>query len=127
MYSIKEKNVLKSIQSELQEINNSNNRIDRISNILEKINNYNFQETSWKDFELLFIQSHENFINKLKKSSKKLTSKQIRFCMFIKMGMDNYDISNLLNVGTRAIEQQRYRIKKELKISKSLDDYILEL
>lgn len=34
---------------------------------------------------------------------------------------------NLLNVSTRAIEQQRYRIKKKLKIAGNLDDYIAEL
>jgi DNA-binding CsgD family transcriptional regulator len=47
--------------------------------------------------------------------------------MFIKIGMDSYDICNLLNVSTRAIEQQRYRIKKKLKIAGNLDDYIAEL
>jgi hypothetical protein len=47
--------------------------------------------------------------------------------MFIKMGMDSYDICNLLNVSNRAVEQQRYRIKKELRISENLDDYISDL
>ena len=66
-------------------------------------------------------------MKRLKKVEKDLTAKQIRFCMFIKMGMDNYEISSLLNVSSRAVEQQRYRIKKELGISGNLDDYILAL
>ena len=45
----------------------------------------------------------------------------------LKMGMDTHGICNLLNVGNRAVEQQRYRIKKTLKISENLDEYIQEL
>ena len=128
LYTIKEKNILNSIQTELRQIiNKSTKNKEEISILLNKIDDYHYKESSWKDFELLFIQSHEDFIIKLKSSSQNLTSRQIRFCMFIKMGMDSYDICNLLNVSTRAIEQQRYRIKKKLKIAGNLDDYIAEL
>jgi DNA-binding CsgD family transcriptional regulator len=128
LYTIKEKNILNSIQTELRQIiNKSTKNKEEISILLNKIDDYHYKESSWKDFELLFIQSHEDFIIKLNSSSQNLTSRQIRFCMFIKMGMDSYDICNLLNVSTRAIEQQRYRIKKKLKIAGNLDDYIAEL
>ncbi|MDB3868444.1 hypothetical protein N9263_00065 [Candidatus Marinimicrobia bacterium] len=128
LYTIKEKNILNSIQTDLRQIINSTTKNkEEIFGLLNKIDDYNYKESSWKDFELLFIQSHEDFIIKLKRASQNLTSKQIRFCMFIKMGMDNYDICNLLNVSSRAIEQQRYRIKKKLKISENLDDYLAEL
>ena len=128
LYNIKEKNILNSIQVDLKQIkDNSAKDKEQITHLLDKIDNYNYQGSSWKDFELLFIQSHEGFMHRLKMASSKLTAKQIRFCMFIKMGMDSYDICNLLNVSNRAVEQQRYRIKKELRISENLDDYILDL
>ena len=128
LYNIKEKNILNSIQADLKQIkDNSAKDKEQISHLLDKIDNYNYQGSSWKDFELLFIQSHEGFMHRLKMASSKLTAKQIRFCMFIKMGMDSYDICNLLNVSNRAVEQQRYRIKKELRISENLDDYISDL
>jgi len=47
--------------------------------------------------------------------------------MFIKMGMDKYDICNLLNVTSRAIEQQRYRIKKIISPNQDLDKFIQDL
>ena len=47
--------------------------------------------------------------------------------MFIKMGMDKYDICSLLNVTVRAIEQQRYRIKKIISPNEDLDKIIQEL
>ena len=75
----------------------------------------------------MFMQIHDEFVDNLKNISTELSPKQIRFCMFIKMGMDKYDICNLLNVTTRAIEQQRYRIKKILKTDQNLDEFIQEL
>ena len=47
--------------------------------------------------------------------------------MFIKMGMDKEDICNLLNVTDRAVEQQRYRIRKKLMINSKLDEFISSL
>ena len=43
------------------------------------------------------------------------------------MGMDKYDICNLLNVTHRAVEQQRYRISKKLNCKKNLDTFIQNL
>ena len=75
----------------------------------------------------MFIQIHGDFIENLNYVSSDLTTKQIRFCMFIKMGMDKYDICSLLNVTTRAVEQQRYRIKKIITPNQDLDKFIQEL
>jgi len=44
--------------------------------------------------------------------------------MFIKMGMDKYDICSLQNVTIRAVEQQRYRVKKIISLSEDLDKII---
>ena len=59
--------------------------------------------------------------------SDELSPKQVRFCMFIKMGMDKYDICSLQNVTIRAVEQQRYRIKKIISPNEDLDKIIQEL
>tara|TARA_Y100001970_G_scaffold270589_1_gene364667 strand:- start:56 stop:199 length:144 start_codon:yes stop_codon:yes gene_type:complete len=47
--------------------------------------------------------------------------------MLIRMGMTNNEITNILNVSARAVEQNRYRIKKKLKIKEQLTDFILTL
>ena len=75
----------------------------------------------------MFIQIHEDFIDNLNSISDELSPKQVRFCMFIKMGMDKYDICSLLNVTVRAVEQQRYRIKKIISPGSDLDKIIQDL
>jgi len=129
LYSIRENNILESLKSDIDKIKDKIDPNDRkyINGMLNKISFHLQDQSSWKDFEIMFMQIHENFIENLKGVSDKLTPKQIRFCMFIKMGMDKYDICNLLNVTTRAVEQQRYRIKKILKPKEDLDRFIQEL
>ena len=95
--------------------------------MLNKISFHLQDQSSWNDFEMMFIQIHGDFIENLNNVADKLTTKQIRFCMFIKMGMDKYDICNLLNVTTRAVEQQRYRIKKIISPKQDLDKFIQDL
>jgi len=129
LYKIRESNILESLKDD---INSFKNQIDpggrkHLNGVLKKISFHLQDQSSWKDFETMFIQIHEDFIDNLNDVSSELTAKQIRFCMFIKMGMDKYDICNLLNVTTRAIEQQRYRIKKIISPSQDLDKFIQDL
>ena len=129
LYRIRESNILESLKDE---INSFKNKIDsggrkHLNGVLKKISFHLQDQSSWKDFEIMFIQIHEDFIENLNDVSSELTTKQIRFCMFIKMGMDKYDICNLLNVTSRAIEQQRYRIKKIISPNQDLDKFIQDL
>ena len=129
LYRIKENNILESLKEDINKINiKADNAIKKhTKSMLNKISFYNQDQSTWTDFEKMFIQIHTDFINNLKLINPNLSMKQIRFCMFIKMGMDKYDICNLLNVTTRAVEQQRYRIKKILCPRKNLDQFIQQL
>ena len=128
LYSIKEKNIVKSVEKELYKIKDKSiSDRDVIMTLVKKIESYKIHDVSWKDFELLFIQSHEDFVDKLKKESSILTRKQVRFCMFIKWEWILMIFVIFLMSASEAVEQQRYRIKKQLNITKSLDDFILDL
>lgn len=129
LYRIRENNILESLKNDINNVREMIDKKDKkhIDKILTKISFHLQDHSSWKEFEAMFMQIHDDFVQNLNNISSELTSKQIRFCMFIKMGMDKYDICSLLNVTTRAIEQQRYRIKKILKINQNLDSFIQEL
>lgn len=129
LFSIRENNILKSLKNDIENllINLNNLRDSDINRVIKKISGHIKSEEDWDQFELMFEQIHENFTHNLKSVSPALTVKQIRFCMFIKMGMDKEDICNLLNVTDRAVEQQRYRIRKKLMINSKLDEFISSL
>ena len=93
--------------------------------VINKIHNNISQNEDWIDYLNVFEKLNKEFIFELNKY--KLTITEIKICTFIKIGFDNYQISGIMNVGIRAIQQHRYRIKKKLNIDKRLDYVILSI
>ncbi|MFC1650318.1 PAS domain S-box protein [Candidatus Latescibacterota bacterium] len=54
--------------------------------------------------------------SEITKVNYKLTSREIEICNMIKKGLMNKEISSLLNISTRTIENHRKNIRKKLKI-----------
>ena len=59
----------------------------------------------------------------------KLSKTEYRLLFFIKSGLNNYDLAELLSVSTNTIYVQRQRLKKKLKLesTKALNDFIKNL
>ena len=94
---------------------------DIIKNIKIKI----LGSLDWIDYLKAFEQVHNKFIVTLNKN--KLTLTEIKICTFVKVGFDNYQISGILSISLRGVQQHRYRIKKKLNIDKKLDQFLLAL
>ena len=116
---------LMNVLNEMESSNPSNLKdIKKIKSLLDdKIKNID----SWSAFELQFNNIFLDFTQSLRQKSDKISLNEVRFCMLIRMGMTNNEITNILNVSARAVEQNRYRIKKKLKIKEQLTDFILTL
>ena len=52
---------------------------------------------------------------------------EIKICTFIRIGFDNYEISGIMGITLRGVQQHRYRITKKLNNKKKLDDFILSI
>jgi DNA-binding NarL/FixJ family response regulator len=59
----------------------------------------------------------------------KLSKTEYRLLVFIKSGLNNYDLAELLSVSTNTIYVQRQRLKTKLKLesTKALNDFIKNL
>jgi FixJ family two-component response regulator len=66
-------------------------------------------------FEYIF-KVHPHFFKKLKKLCKNLTEENLKMIAYIKMGMTTKQIAQLLNISPKAIEINRYRLKKKMKL-----------
>jgi PAS domain S-box-containing protein len=85
-----------------------------------------------------YVELLENIIENLTSSygseitkvSYKLTSREIEICNMIKKGLMNKEISNLLNISTRTIENHRKNIRRKLDIQNknvNLTTYLKQL
>ena len=59
----------------------------------------------------------------------KLSKTEYRLLVFLKSGLNNYDLAELLSVSTNTIYVQRQRLKKKLNLesTKALNEFIKEL
>lgn len=75
----------------------------------------------WDDFKIYFEQANPNFLIKLAQKHPSLSSKDLKYCCYIKMNMSNNDITNLLGINQNSVRTHKYRLKKKLSLKKDED------
>jgi DNA-binding CsgD family transcriptional regulator len=75
----------------------------------------------WEDFKIYFEQSNPNFLLALAKKHPALSSRDLKYCCYIKMNMSNSDITNLLGINQESVRTHKYRLKKKLTLKKEED------
>jgi DNA-binding CsgD family transcriptional regulator len=75
----------------------------------------------WDDFKIYFEQSNPNFLLALAQKHPSLSSKDLKYCCYIKMNMSNNDITNLLGINQESVRTHKYRLKKKLTLEKEQD------
>ncbi len=132
MMQISKRNAdLESIQSELKNIYaNSNNTTKlKLTKVISKLNNVINIEDGWETFNVYFQEIHPHFLSELMSREGGLTNNEIRHCTYIKLGLNNKEVADMLHVAPKTVEVARYRIKKKLNLSKddSLSQFIATL
>ena len=80
---------------------------------------------NWSDYLMIFEKIRPCFIDKLKdKTNNTITLIEIRICSLIKLGFDKYEISGIIGISPRGVEQHRYRINKKFISINSLNKFI---
>lgn len=75
----------------------------------------------WKRFEEMYQLVHHNFIQRLSEQYTSLSSTELKVCALMKISLSNSEIADLLCVSDRTIESHRYRIRKKLGLSSSVN------
>ncbi len=93
------------------------------------LNNGMDTENDWKMFLIKFEQKHRGFFKRLITSYPELTNNDLRLCACLKLDLDSKDIAALMNISVRAVENNRYRLRKKLDIkpSQNLNEFFLSM
>ncbi|MCA6362928.1 MAG: hypothetical protein IM638_07805 [Bacteroidetes bacterium] len=80
----------------------------------------------WEDFKLYYQNTDPDFLFKLANRHPELTSRDIKYCCYLKMNMSNEDIMNLLGINQESVRTHKYRLKRKLNLPKntSLASYL---
>lgn len=86
-------------------------------------------EADWQTFLIQFEQTHRNFFKILKETYPQLTSGDLRLCACLKLNMDTKNIASLMNLSVRAVENNRYRLRKKLNLqpAQNLNEFFLNI
>lgn len=70
-----------------------------------------------------------SFINQLNTIHPKLTEQDILYCVLMRQNYSSKQISNFLNITPKSVNQNKYRLKKKLGISKEvvISEFIKDL
>ncbi len=84
-----------------------------------KLNSINKKE--WETFENNLYKSHEDFIKRLTFKYPKLSSKDIKLCIYLKMSLSSKEIAPLMNISYRGVELHRYRLRKKMSVNQEVN------
>ncbi len=87
------------------------------------INNIKLDSSThhWDDFKVYFENVTPGFITKLSVKYPCLTSKDIKYCCYLKMNMSNEDIRYVLGINKESVRTHKYRLKKKMILEKEQD------
>lgn len=84
-------------------------------------------DVDWKQLYSLLEGGGEYFVSRLRQNYPNLNDGDIRFCMLVKLGLSNQDLSNIYCININSIKRKLYSFKEKIGITDknvSLRDFI---
>jgi tetratricopeptide (TPR) repeat protein/DNA-binding CsgD family transcriptional regulator len=94
------------------EAKDEHNQLKNVIHQLQRIE----QDKSWEDFEIRFIQTHQDFYEKLQSRFPDLTPNERKLCAFLRLNLSTKDIAAITHQSINSINVARTRLRKKLSI-----------
>jgi len=103
--------------------------VSELKRIIRKIDRDIQNEKNWEVFDRYFDEVHQEFHSRLKKIHPELTPGELRLCSYLRMNVSTKEIAPLMNISFRGVEISRYRLRKKLKLDRSVNvtDYLMQI
>ncbi|MCU4173907.1 LuxR C-terminal-related transcriptional regulator [Carboxylicivirga sp. N1Y90] len=120
MSIIKKNEFLTSIKGQLKKLKQIEDKTEltnKVQSLIRKIDKDIDSESYWEIFELHLDQVHESFLLRLAEEHPELSPREKKLCAYIRMGMTSKEIASLMNISSRAVENNRYRLRQKLNLN----------
>ncbi len=91
---------------------------DLIKGVARQLRESINDEKSWDAFLNEFEQLHGDFVHSISARFPQLTPLELKLCTLLKLNLTTKDISRLLCVSIRSVEQYRYRLRRKFGLSR---------
>ncbi|MFL9835093.1 tetratricopeptide repeat protein [Chryseobacterium terrae] len=122
--SMEQQKIDSIIKATLEKVNSLKTKYQDTNEISEIMNELkvNSKPNTWDDFEYHFLQIHESFYKNLEQKHPSLTNYDKRLAAMLKLRLSTKEISNLMNVTPKTIENSRTRLRKKLNLTNTKED-----
>ncbi|SFE59475.1 triple tyrosine motif-containing protein [Thermophagus xiamenensis] len=132
MHIIQKNDFLIKIKEELQKIKKIDDKSfieNRITSVIRQIDRDIDNEEHWEQFEKHLELVHEDFLKRLITKHPNLTARELKLAAYLRMNMTSKEIASLMNITARAVENNRYKLRKKIGLSQgnNLVDYIMKI
>jgi tetratricopeptide (TPR) repeat protein len=102
---------------------------ESLTKLKEKLQKGGLDAEFWMEFGIIFDSIHPGFSKAISQKFSNLTSNELRICCLIKLGLNNYDLADCLNITTSSVRKARYRIYKKMEMAtdKEMVNYLLSI
>jgi ligand-binding sensor domain-containing protein/DNA-binding CsgD family transcriptional regulator len=97
--------------------------------VIDEIDNEINDDKEWKYLEPRLDKMYNEFISKLRNEYPDLTLSEVKVASYVRMNLSSKEIAEFMHKTTRAIENDRYRLRKKLELdsNESLQRYLIDL
>lgn len=128
---IQKNELTSSIKEKLELVMNKVDKGDtnELLSIQKMLKNEEGKEDEWENINTYMEEVHSGLIQRLKSKFPKITSIDLKLCIYLRMNLTTKEIARLSNMTVRGIEASRYRLRKKLSIDPdtNLTDFILSV
>jgi DNA-binding CsgD family transcriptional regulator len=120
---------LKEDLSKAVQAHDSDGIIKKISQTIRRIDQDIDNDSQWQVFETHLEQVHQDFLERLQEKHNDLLPRELKLCAYLRMGMSSKEIASLMNISSRAVENNRYKLRKKMGMDQgdNLLEYIMKL
>lgn len=99
----------------------------RLTTLLIMIKQVRKDQHHWEDFKTSYNAIEPDFFETLSAKHPSLTTKDLKYCCYLRMNLSNNEITRLMGVNQESVRTHKYRLKKKMALSKeqNLAHYLL--
>lgn len=120
---------LKLLVNQIKSITNQPDSLSKLNQLSIYINQHIALDKNRKLFQLQLEEANREFYIRLTNEYPNLTEKEKRLAAYIRLNLTSKEIASLLNIATKSVEINRYRLRKKfgLDAKTNLSDFIRQL
>lgn len=122
LHIVEKNDFLESLKSEMAEIKSSiknDEALKHINSLGSKIYRNMMLNKDREEFELQVDQACEGFFRNLERKYPELTSQEKRLAALLRLNLSSKEISGIMNISSKSVDQGRYRLRKKLPLKKN--------